>query len=101
MKIYQTLDFHPSFDYEENKVNLEEYRLVFESSRYDNSNLEEIFEYFNVWEDEFGTIKQTFRSLSVGDIVELNGKFFRCEPIGWKDMTDKIEAKSVLVAKEK
>lgn len=105
MKIYQTKDFHPSFDYEDEKVNLTEYRLVFEDSKYDKRcneeynpvTLEDIFEYFNVWEDYDGKIEQTFRSLSVGDIVELRGKFYRCEPIGWKEMN--IKEKVALVEK--
>ena len=101
MKIYQTKDFHDSFDYEDEKVALDEYVLVFESNKYDNNsyNLEEIFQYFNCWEDEDGKIEQTFRSLSVGDIVELNGKCYRCEPIGWKEMN--IKAKIILITEEK
>jgi hypothetical protein len=105
MKIYQTRDFHGSFDYEDEKVALNEYELVYETDKYEQSNdeeyapvdLEDIFQYFNCWEDKDGKIEQTFRSLSVGDIVELNGKFYRCESIGWKEMN--IKEKVALVEK--
>lgn len=97
MKIYQTKDFHGSFDYEDEKVALDEYELVFETDKYADDHLEDIFQYFNLWEDEDGAIQQTFRSLSVGDIVELRGKFYRCEPIGWKEMN--IKEKVALVEK--
>ena len=38
-------------------------------------------------------------SMSVGDLVLFEGKLFRCDPVGWKEVTDKhaIAAVNILI----
>lgn len=89
MKIFQTPKMVNVYDIDRDNIPFEEYGNVYENEKYNDSDLEELFEYFNLWSDKDGMIEQTFRSLSAGDIVEQNGKFWFCDSIGWKDVTNK------------
>lgn len=54
--------------------------------------LEDAFRICNLWDEPWLVNVLTkldgtkMRSLSVGDIVELNGTFFMCDPCGWKEV---------------
>lgn len=59
----------------------------------DNAVLSKAFEIFNVGDDpEFGPVnpvalvyrERKNRSLSVGDVVQVEGSFYACESVGWK-----------------
>jgi hypothetical protein len=57
--------------------------------------LERIFDIFNIGKPPAGA--ENLRSLSVGDVVELAGKAYKCKPIGWElleDFKPELEMKS-------
>ena len=67
------------------KINLDDYKVVYEGELYypEMPNaLEELFEIFNVRrpEDFEG------HSMSVSDIVEVEGKNYYCDAFGWKEL---------------
>lgn len=74
-------------EYDERKFSLDDYTLVYEGDftpKYDGDDtqtLEEIFARFNCndYPPEYKG-----RSLSVSDIVCVDGRYYYCEPIGWK-----------------
>ena len=66
--------------------NINDYECVFETEKNDTENLEDIYSIFNgvgnvSWARDF-----MGRSMSVSDIVELNGNFFYCDTIGWQKL---------------
>lgn len=50
--------------------------------------LEDIYMYGNSDKEYYDGYKR--RSISVSDIVELDGRYYYCDTIGWKDITDRI-----------
>lgn len=63
-------------------VNLGDYEVVWEGSVPDETNFEDVFVMFNMNHPD-GYIG---RSLSVSDIVEMDGKTMYCDTFGWKEM---------------
>lgn len=53
----------------------------------DAINMEDAYRLMNLWEDE-SKIKRFGRcsSMSVGDILEVDGKFYRCASFGFDDL---------------
>ena len=73
------------WDWAKDKFNLDDYEVVYEGEIEGVSPqqvLEELFEIFNIRHPE------DFRghSLSVSDVVELDGKNYYCDSIGWKEL---------------
>lgn len=66
------------------KVNIDEYECVYSDFGADNITLEKIYRYFN-----YNPHPEGYRghSLSVSDIVVLDGKYYYCNDIGWKELT--------------
>ena len=67
------------------KINLDDYEVVYEGeldySEMPNA-LEELFEIFNVRRpNDFKG-----RSMSISDIVEIDGKNYYCDAVGWKEL---------------
>jgi hypothetical protein len=70
------------------EININDYRTVYEGElKYaafidDEGACDALFEKFNLYHPE------DFRghSLSVGDIVDINGKKYYCDSIGWKEL---------------
>jgi len=59
----------------------------------DTNNLSDVFRLTNHidgawWENEGVEFIQQSRSTSVGDVVEHDGKFYRCEIFGWTEFTN-------------
>lgn len=89
LKIYQIKDLNTPYCFcgwgkqTEHDFNPEDYECVFETEKNDTDDLENIFSIFNgvgaSWTRGFKG-----RSMSVSDIVELNGEFFYCDTIGWQ-----------------
>ena len=77
-----------SFKYYEqckDKINLDEYEVVYEGELdcQEMSNaLEELFKIFNI------KIPEDFkgRSMSISDIVKIDGKNYYCDMIGWEEL---------------
>ena len=73
------------YDWCKDKINLDDYEVVYEGElecSEISDALEELFEIFNVRhpEDFKG------RSMSVSDIVEIEGKNYYCDAFGWKKL---------------
>ena len=66
---------------------LEDYKLVWEGEVEDNITLDGIFHKFNVAHPE------DFKgySLSMSDIVEMDGKFFYCDSYSWENVTELVK----------
>jgi hypothetical protein len=78
----------PSFGFKEHSFP-QEYELVAEV---DTDKLEVAFELTNTihcawWENDGVTAMKQTRSTSVGDVVEIDGKHWRCEMMGWKELS--------------
>lgn len=64
--------------------NLKYFKIVAEV---DSNDLEEIFNLMNMWDDPTKVVKLgECYSLSVGDIVEINNKYYLCDTCGWKEL---------------
>lgn len=78
-----------SFNFAQQKgFSLHDYEIVYEGEIEDYSieyTLEKLFEIFNTFPPE------DFRghSMSVSDVVELNGVYYYCDHVGFKKITDK------------
>jgi hypothetical protein len=76
-----------NFAQKDNKFSLNDYEVVY-SGEIDDYNieytLEKLFDIFNIYhpEDFKG------RSMSVSDVVELDGDYYYCDHIGFKKITD-------------
>ena len=91
LKIWQIKDIETPYAYcgwseqTKNDFNFNDYKCVLATYMNDTDNLEKIYSIFNSdrvgidWADNY-----MGRSMSVSDIVELNGDFFYCDTIGWK-----------------
>lgn len=80
-------------------VNLGDYKEVanidIEDNLPDDEALEYIFTLGNTNQD-LRDANPEMRSISVSDVVELNGKYYYCDAFGWKDISDKLtESKKV------
>ena len=93
MKIFQTKEPLKNINYDYyGDINRDDYKLVYEDTddRFKGYGLEDLFCAFNKWEDKEGlpiAVSGMF-SMSVGDVVELDGKFYICAPIGFNDITE-------------
>lgn len=68
-----------------------DYQLV---ATVEAKNLDDVFEKTNHidrewWLNEGVTAHMQTRSTSVGDVIEMNGKFWRCENAGWQPVVPK------------
>jgi hypothetical protein len=77
-----------NFAQKDKKFSLNDYEVVYEGEIEDYSieyTLEKLFDMFNIFypEDFKG------RSMSVSDVVELEGVYYYCDHIGFKKITDK------------
>lgn len=73
------------YDWDKDKIDLKDYEVVYEGELdYPEmpDALEELFDIFNVrcQEDFKG------RSMAVSDIVEVDGKNYYCDGVGWKEL---------------
>lgn len=80
-------------------VNLSDYKEVadidIEDNMPDDDALEYIFTLGNTNQD-LRDANPEMRSISVSDVVELNGKYYYCDAFGWKDISGKLtESKKV------
>ena len=72
------------YDWCKDKINLNDYKVVYEGVIIPNegpieNTLEELFEIFNIDHPK----DYTGRSLSVSDIVEIDGENYFCDAFGW------------------
>ena len=76
-----------SFAQKDNKFSLKDYEVVY-SGEIDDYNieytLEKLFDIFNIYHPE----DFTGRSMSVSDVVELDGEYYYCDHVGFKKITD-------------
>ena len=73
--------------YEEAKAHnftYDDYVRVFATEENDTGNLEEIFSIFNGTSSPAWAKGYSARSLSVSDIVSIDGEDYYCDVIGWK-----------------
>ena len=89
-KLYQTDSDYAFDEYDESKFNLDrDYKLVYESSIKcgDKSDLGGVAELlYMIWNSDQRPASKTARSMSVSDVVEIEGKRFYCEPMGFKEL---------------
>ena len=79
-------------DYDEvARINLKEFKKVFKSDI--QGMLESIFSYGNSTK-QFRQNYPNARSISVSDIIEIDGKYYYCDIFGFKDITDRIKTKT-------
>lgn len=79
-------------DYDEvARINLKEFKKVFKSDI--QGMLESIFSYGNSTK-QFRQNYPNARSISVSDIIEIDGKYYYCDTFGFKDITDRIKTKT-------
>jgi len=64
------------------EVSKDDYKTVYECERDDDYTLDDAFEEFNIKHPS----DYKARSLSVSDIVEMDGKSYFCMSIGWKQV---------------
>jgi len=96
-KIYQVDPHDCDYAFEwwswaKDRFNFKDYKLVYEDVIIPNegpieNTLEELFEVFNV--ERPADFKG--HSLSVSDIVELDGHYYYCDNVGWLDITKFIK----------
>ena len=73
------------YNWVKDQINLDDYEVVYEGeldySEMPNA-LEELFKIFNI------KIPEDFKghSMSISDIVEIDGKNYYCDMIGWKEL---------------
>lgn len=74
------------YDWCKDKINLNDYEVVYEGEievgTDPTSTLEKLFEIFNIAHPE----DFNGHSLSVSDIVELDGKNYYCDAFGWVEL---------------
>lgn len=79
-------------DYEKvAEIGLSEFKKVFKNDI--DGMLESIFSYGNT-NKGFRQRNPNARSISVSDIIEIDGKYYYCDTFGFKDVTDKIKTKT-------
>jgi hypothetical protein len=93
-KVYQVDPNNCDYAFEwwswaKDEFNFKDYELVYEGDievKDVYETLEDLFRIFN------GERPSDFKghSLSVSDIVELNGKYYYCDNVGWTDITKYI-----------
>lgn len=80
-------------------VNLSDYKEVANIDVEDNLPDDEVLEYIFTLGNTNQDLRDAnpeMRSISVSDVVELNGKYYYCDAFGWKDISDKLtESKKV------
>lgn len=78
-------------DYDEvARINLKEFKKVFKSDI--QGMLESIFSYGNSTK-QFRQNYPNARSISVSDIIEIDGKYYYCDTFGFKEVSDKVKVK--------
>lgn len=79
-------------DYEKvAEIGLKEFKKVFKNDV--DGMLESIFSYGNT-NKGFRQANPNARSISVSDIIEIDGKYYYCDTFGFKDVTDKVKTKT-------
>lgn len=79
-------------DYEKvAEIGLKEFKKVFKNDI--DGMLESIFSYGNT-NKGFRQANPNARSISVSDIIEIDGKYYYCDTFGFKDVTDRIKTKT-------
>lgn len=94
-KIYQVDPHDCDYCFEwwswaKDRFNFKDYKLVYvgETEVKDvNKTLEDLFTIFNIKRP----VDFQGHSLSVSDIVELDGKYYYCDNVGWTDITKFIK----------
>lgn len=96
-KIYQVDPHDCDYAFEwwswaQDRFNFKDYELVYEgeaipSEKGPTATLEELFFIFNMKHP----LDFTGHSLSVSDIVELDGHYYYCDNVGWTDITKYIK----------
>ena len=66
------------------KLSIDLYNMVWEGEVEDNAELDDIFTKFNVGKKPEGF---TGHSLSVSDVVEMDGKYYYCDDYGWEELS--------------
>lgn len=70
--------------------NLNDYQLIYEEETDKNLTLDQIFRLFNVVTEEdvkrLDAVNYKGHSLSVSDIVEIDGKKYYCDSCGWEEI---------------
>lgn len=90
LKVYQVSDkcdwVFRSYDSAKNHgFSFDKYQLVFETDKCPNTNLEEIYMSLNAFDEKWTRdALYKMRSLSVSDIIEVNGVRYYCDDIGWE-----------------
>ena len=78
-------------DYEKvAEISLKEFKKVFKSDI--QGMLESIFSFGN-HANQFRQHYPNARSISVSDIIEIDGKYYYCDTFGFKDITDRVKEK--------
>lgn len=78
-------------DYEEvARIGLKEFKKVFKNDI--DGMLESIFSYGNT-NKGFRQKNPNARSISVSDIIEIDGKYYYCDTFGFKEVSDKVKVK--------
>ena len=80
--------FDRSFDTTFKAENFEFYNHV---ANVDTNDMEEAFRAMNMWDEDLSpNVERLGRcsSMSVGDILECNGEYFRCASFGFKPLED-------------
>lgn len=69
----------------ESTFKVENFQYYTRVANVDTNDMEEAFELMNLWEDESKVEKLgPCSSMSVGDILDLDGKLFRCASFGFE-----------------
>lgn len=69
----------------ESTFKVENFQYYTHVANVDTNDMEEAFELMNLWEDESKVEKLgPCSSMSVGDILDLDGKLFRCASFGFE-----------------
>lgn len=87
LKIYQLKDLSKygfmSYDYAQaHDFTLDDYEIVWQEIVDSDTSLDDVYYRFNVDHP----VGYTGHSLSVSDVVELDGKQYYCDSFGWKEI---------------
>lgn len=75
------------------EVTQEEFEEIKRSPFRSFNRVDGVSGYLERYEQEHGPVEMW--SLSVGDIIELDGQFLRCECFGWEDVTEQMKQKGL------
>ena len=67
---------------QKNGFSLDDYEVVYAGELEGDNILEQLFNMFNIAHPE----DYKGRSMSISDVVEIEGKYYYCDPIGFKEI---------------